>query len=245
MKSRASLALLALVAGAVVAQEPPAGTTPRGSSNEARYDAVGYAGIGTATGISVVSTALPVGSFAEVTAIDTGRVTLVAVVGGDLGAGQLVELSPGAAAALGVTRAPVAVRVRPIVVGASDIGPLRAGQAVDRGEAPPPLLAALRRKLGAVAAPRSTAAPPPVRATAPVAAPPRVVGDGYVVQVATLSDAGRAKALAARIGGAVTPVGKLFRVRSAVLGGQAAAARERARIAGLGYADARVVRFDP
>lgn len=268
MPSRISLVLVALLATPALAQQPPAGEGPRATSGDGssapRYDAVGYAGVGDVGGLSAVSAALPADSFAEVTSIDTGKVIVVVVVPGTPDRGHLIDLSPTAAAALGIQGARPGVRIRPITVSPSDIAPLRAGQlAADRGVVPPPLLAALRRKLSVVprptaptsmATPRQTPLPKPLRtappATKPTVATPVVAkpapGKGsYVVQVATLSVAARAQALAAKIGGTVTQLGALYRVQSVRLSDQAAATRERARLTALGYADARIVRIDP
>jgi rare lipoprotein A len=80
--------------------------------------------------------------------------------------------------------------------------------------------------------------PAPVR-TAPPAARPAASGR-FIVQVAALSNASRAQALAQSLGGFVKPGGGLHRVQLGpfATAGEAEAARRRA--AGAGYGDARV-----
>lgn len=279
MKSRARLAACAAVLMLLTAaQEPPPGEGPRGTSGagEARVDLVGYAQVGEGQGISVALTALPIDSVVEVTSIETGRTTLAFVAPGQGGRGEIAVISAGTARAIGATGTSVPVRVRPVIATPPEVAGLRAGQPTDRGTAPAPLLAALRKKLPARAAapvaapprkpvvksaPAPTAKPTPVPTVAkpkpvpapvaspkpagPVPAPAPAVAGGFAVQVATLSSADRAQALAARIGGRVAPQGKLFRVQSRALPDAVAAERERARIAKLGFPDARVVRTTP
>src|SRR4051812_11000142 len=56
---------------------PPEGAGPRGTSNEQRYDAVGFADVGDAAGdpqaITASTDALAQGSFVELTALDSGK----------------------------------------------------------------------------------------------------------------------------------------------------------------------------
>lgn len=260
MKSRVSFAVLALVLTA--AQEPPPGDGPRGTSGagEQRYDQVGRVAIGDGAGVTLAMTALPIDTVVEVTALDTGRTTLALVAPGQGGRGEIGVLSRPAAQAIGASGESAAVRVRPVIATPPEIGALRQGLATgDRGVAPAPLLAALRRKLASAPPVTVRPAPAPVAKApaapvvqapkpAPVASarPAPVVSAGtYAVQVATLSDAGRANALAARIGGRVLPAGKLFRVQSKPLNDSDAATRERARVAALGYGDAQVIRISP
>ena len=80
------------------------------------YDAVGYAAIGAEGGaaVSIAHKTLPLPSYAEVTSLDSGRTILVRVERrGPMSNDRLIELSPGAAAQLGVAdkaKAPVRVR---------------------------------------------------------------------------------------------------------------------------------------
>ncbi|MEN3747795.1 SPOR domain-containing protein [Sphingomonas sp. HF-S3] len=234
-----------------------------------RYDRVGQAAIrpveggeATAGAVVALSPTLAEGSFVEVTSLDTGKTILVLVTGTS---GQpatqpapLIELSPAAARLLGATRDTVAVRVRRSTPTAGDQAALFAGRpAGERPDTPPVLLNALRRQL----ADETRAAPPapattgrqPVRAyvqqstrgTAPTSAParstaPAARGGRYYVQVAALSNAANAQALARRLGGFVTPGGGLNRVQLGPFATAAEAGRGRARAAQAGFGDARV-----
>ncbi|MEG3175180.1 SPOR domain-containing protein [Sphingomonas sp. RB3P16] len=144
---------------------------PRGTSGETQDDSVVYAGALAAPGegrfagvaIGVAHPRLALGSPVELTALDTGR-TIVAMV---VATGD-IALSPGAGQALGVG-ARAAVRLRSVVAAPQDLLALRSGQAASpRLDAPPTLLAALRRKLPAAAATsRAADRAPPVRAVRP------------------------------------------------------------------------------
>ncbi|MES2338460.1 MAG: SPOR domain-containing protein [Pseudomonadota bacterium] len=262
MKSRADLALLLLVAATPAsAQEPPAGDGPRGSSQaqpgEIRYDRVGYAEIGDAAGMTAVSSDIAAGSYAEVTAIDSGRTIVVAVTSGAVPSGRLVALSGAAAAALGLSGDSPAVRVRKVTVTPQDMALLREGQAASsRVDAPPVLLTALRRKLPALqtAVASQPDAPPKLRtaapaARAPVATPkpapaePAVVTSGYVVQVAALSSAARAAVVARAVGGTVVAGPPVWRVRMGPYPDAATAARAKADAARKGYAGGQISRI--
>lgn len=258
----------------------PAGTSGQGS---ARYDAVGYAswygeelgGNTTASGarfdpqaITAAHRTLPLGSHAEVTALDTGRTILVLV--NDRGPGAAdreIDLSRGAAQLLGTDgRAMAPVRVRAVTAPAQDAAALAQGRpASARLDAPAPLLAALRRDLKdytpAATTPVHTAvegAAPPLR-TAPAAAmrpapparaaavapvvrtaPPRAAGR-YIVQVAALSSGERASALARTLGGRVESAGGLHRVRLGPFADAATAQRARDGAARRGYGDATII----
>lgn len=116
------------------------------------YDSVGFAGIG-GEGGSTVSGAhrtLPLPSYVEVTALDSGKTILVRLERrGPMSGGQLIELSPGAAAQLGfVGTSRGAVRVRRVNPPEPDRALLRMGQAAPaRMDTPKSLLAVLMRKL--------------------------------------------------------------------------------------------------
>ena len=209
--------------------------------DDRHYDEIGYAswygghhrGRPTANGerfdpdgISAAHTTLPLPSYAEVTALDTGRTILVRINDrGPFVPGRIIDLSYGAAKQLGIARQGTArVRVRRVEPSERARAALRAGR---------------------------TAAPvPPTRAASLPAAPvpaPAPAGRGDYVQVAALSDRGRADSLAASLGdlGAseVVPAGALYRVRIGPFTAEnlvSALAQARAR----GYQDARIVR-DP
>ncbi|MBB5687312.1 septal ring lytic transglycosylase RlpA family protein [Sphingobium boeckii] len=130
------------------------------------YDEVGYAswygdelrGGSTANGeafnpdgISAAHRTLPLPSYVEVTALDTGRTILVRINDrGPFSGDRLIDLSQGAARQLGIAgtgHAPV--RVRRVNPPEQERSALRAGAAApERLESPKSLLVALRRKLG-------------------------------------------------------------------------------------------------
>ena len=152
----------------------PQGGGPRGTSGEQRYDTVGYAGLYDGNGagaysvatITVAQNALPVGSYVELTALDSGR-TIIALVVDRASSGRIVDLSRGAAQLLGVGDG-AAVRVRLTTPSSPDQMALRSGRSASpRIDAPEGLLKALRRQL-----PTGVAASPPARRAPPPAARP-------------------------------------------------------------------------
>lgn len=277
MRARGAILALALVGAAVAAQQPPAaaaaqqppaGAGPRGTSQDFgrdRYDAVGYASwYGEESGPVMANgqrfdpqapvaahASLPLGSFAEVTALDTGKTILVLITDRGPGApGRLIDLSRGAARLLGIDANPLApVRVRRVDPPPADQTALRAGRAASpRLDAPAPLLVALRKQLPAAPRPviPANAQPVPVPPRKPVpqvaaTRPTPVATRGLFVQVAALSSKARALALAERLGGGVQAVGPVFRVRLGPFASRAAAESARARAAAAGYGDARLV----
>lgn len=239
----------------------PSGSSQPGPGETPRYDEIGYAGVRPVSGggamdqaVVAVHRSLPANSYVEVTSLDTGKTILVLVTGTDPGAEHPIDLSAGAAQLLGVRGDTAGVRIRSVNPPAMDKTALQAGRpAGDRADAPQVLLTALRKRLPsqpayastprytppAYSPPRTTASRPvPVR-TAPAAARPAANGK-FIVQVAALSNASRAQALAQSLGGFVKPGGGLYRVQLGpfATAGEADAARRRA--AGAGYGDARV-----
>jgi len=275
MKSQTSLVLL-LLAGASAAQEPPrAGadygapppsSAPQGSSQlrpgEARFDRVGRIALAEGEGTFALSGELAAGSFAEVTALDTGRTILVQVREGN----GLVALSSAAAAQLGAA-ANAPVRIRRVTVTPQDTALLSAGQAAPtRADAPQALLVGLRRMLTeqAPAATKPVPAvtrPTPTRAAAtppakpapgkaqpvkiapaqPAPKPAPAARGNLIVQVAALSNAQRARALADQLGGSVRSAGNIHRIQLGPFADRAAAERARADAAKRGYGDARII----
>ena len=148
------------------------------------YDDVGYAswygeelgGKPTANGeifdpagISAAHKTLPLPSYVEITALDTGRTILVRVNDrGPMVGDRLVDLSRGAAEQLGLTDGVSAVRVRRTNPPAAERAQLRAGKPVpERIATPESLLAILRSKAKALPVPKAA-----VAVTTPVAAQP-------------------------------------------------------------------------
>ena len=157
-------------------------------SDTMNYDAVGYAAVGAEGGSTVTAAhrSLPLPSYVEVTALDSGKTILVRVERrGPMSGKALVELAPGAAAQLGIAGNPrAAVRVRRMNPVEQDRALLRMGQAAPaRMDTPKSLLAVLGRKLDqqegivrpiAVPTPEpsATPAPGPVPSPAPVKVKP-------------------------------------------------------------------------
>jgi rare lipoprotein A len=132
---------------------------------EPGYDQVGYAtwygnesGNRTANGekfeakwITAAHTTLPLPTYVEVTALDTGRRIIVRVNdrGPFAGGGRIIDLSRGAAAELGVLRQGIApVRVRVVQPSEKDGKRLREGKAAGSlGQVPEGELRKLRQRL--------------------------------------------------------------------------------------------------
>lgn len=233
--------------------EGPSGSSRSGSQ---RYDEVGFAGIrpvaggGAADGAVVgIHRSLPVNSFVEVTALDTGK-TILVLITGSLGAGadHPIDLSAGAARQLGYDHPQtIAVRVRAVTPTAADQAALNQGRpATQRPDTPPVLLNALRKHVPAggyrpavqPVDPGYTAPRTATTGRAPVRSPAR---GGLVVQVAALSNAANAQSLAQSLGGFVKPGGGLYRVQLGPFATRAEAEAARQRAAGAGYGDARVI----
>lgn len=256
---RRLLAIAVLGGTAAVAQDAP-------PVHVARLDEVGLAGRtdtkGEGGGVYVVHRTLDPGSFAELTALDSGRTILAEVRGGaSLPPDRVADLSPGAAAALALSDAPLTpVRIRPILPSPQEQTRLRGGNAVTRLDAPGALLVALRRRLPtvpraaremtrqAVAIPPAAVRPPTPAPVAIRPAPARqtprpapVATGNWFVQVAALSDAARADRLAKSVGGVVRRAGTLYRVQTGPFATRAAADTARATLARRGFGDARIV----
>jgi rare lipoprotein A len=275
MPSLVEVALL-IVASALPLQDvPPAGEGPRATSSEGRrIDAIGYAGTFDAPH-GVAHATLPVGSFVEVTALDSGKTALFEVAGSSAAASdEPVALSGDAMRQLAIAAPGAPVRVRAANPTPPDIAALRAGQpAGARLDAPSVLLIGLRKALPlrggtvATAVPEAPASAPPPRAAAtgaargapipvpparsaarPAAAPAQPIAPasvpraGWGVQVAALSDAGRARALAKQLGGQARAAGKLWRIQLGPFADRSAAERARADVARRGHPGAALVR---
>ncbi len=264
-QSIASLAPLSPAAiGPQAADYPGGADMPPPPQGPARYDTVGYAAVmggesALSPAISATHATLPIGSFIELTALESGKTIIVIITDGVRPRdGWLLNLSSDAAQAVGGgSAASLSVRVRRIDPPGIDQAALRDGRpATERIDAPPVLLRALRKRLPA--APRgasrdepSRAAPPPRAARpgvgAPYPEPGRTVAvrpsrSGIFVQIAALSSPERASALAQSIGGTVHAGNGVYRVRLGPYADATSAERARAEIAQRGYGDARIVR---
>jgi len=138
------------------------------------YDAVGRAIVSRpgGTSITVGHHTLPLPSYVEITALDSGKTILARVERrGPMASRDLIELSPGAAQQLGVTPGSRwAVRVRRVNPIEAERALLRSGQvAPDRMDTPKTLLAVLMRKLEQLER-RTPASSAPIKA-APAASP--------------------------------------------------------------------------
>lgn len=234
-------------------------------------DEVGYAAVAEAggAGVSAAHKTLPLPSYAEVTALDSGKTILVRLERrGPMSNDLLVELSPGAAAQLGIAAtAKTPVRVRRVNPPEQERALLRAGgQAPARMDTPPGLRAVLLRKLSVpVSAPTATSAPvaaaasepapmpmaseparsaPPAAQPAPEPAPKPAAAGTLAVQVASFASEANARKVAGQLGGKVAKAGKFWLTRLGPFAtrGEAQAALAKAKAAG--YSDARILRAD-
>ncbi|MEZ0132190.1 MULTISPECIES: SPOR domain-containing protein [Novosphingobium] len=160
----------------VVVGEPfTVGSTVWTPTDQLNYDAVGGVITGEGTGVTAAHKTLPLPSYAEVTALDTGRTILVRIERrGPMVNDALIELSADASAQLGLAPgARAQVRVRRVNPPEQERALLRAGgRAPERMETPEGLLKVLRRKL----ADQSPLVPPPSTPPAmPAGEPPAIV----------------------------------------------------------------------
>ena len=259
------------------------GGTTYTPSDIADYDDVGYAswygeelaGRPTANGeifdpvgISAAHKTLPLPSYVEVTALDTGRTILVRVNDrGPMVGDRLLDLSRGAAEQLGLTDGVSAVRVRRTNPPVAERAQLRAGQPVpERIATPDSLLSILRTKLKAMPVPKELVVAPPVEAqpAAPIASgkakpgddrlvvekpkpatpakPAPAVAGKFVVQVGAFSSESRANAAAKSVGGTVSKAGNLWRVRIGPFASDADARGALGTARAKGFRDAVVQR---
>jgi rare lipoprotein A len=262
-----ALAACAMMGSQAVAQNgPPPSGGPQATSDRSpdRFDEVGYAtwygneyrGSRTASGtpfdpnaFTAAHRTLPMGSYVEVTSLDTGQTVLVKITDrGPFTPGLQIDLSQAAAQAIGV-KGRAAVRIRRVRPSPADQTALNDGQAASpRLDTPPALLAGLRAKLtggpviAAATVPR-VSPEPVVRPSSPIKAPAAVKGR-YYVQVGSFSSKDRATALAKSLDGNAAPFKDLWRVRTGPFADAKSAAQARDAAAARGYGDARVVRED-
>lgn len=104
------------------------GQTTYRPADTLNYDEVGYATLGTGTGITGAHHTLPVPCYVEVTSLETGRTILVRLeTRGPMESNHLVSLSPAAMAQLGAN-ADTPVRVRRVNPPENQRALLRAGE---------------------------------------------------------------------------------------------------------------------
>lgn len=231
------------------------------------YDEVGYAswygeehaGDSTANGeafvpggISAAHPTLPLPSYVEITALETGRTILVRINDrGPFSNGRLIDLSRGAAEQLGIARhGEVPVRVRRVYPPEQERVLLRAhSRAPTRATSPEHLLVRLRKQLPSRSGARS--APPsrqPLSAQLPAqlweasgAAPVR---GGYAVQVAAFASRERAERLAHMLAAAAMEVDGIWRVRLGPYHDRRSARRGVALAASKGFSDAQIMAIE-
>lgn len=226
-------------------------------SDDADYDEVGLAswygaqfhGARTANGevfdmdrVGAAHKTLPLPSYVEVTALDTGKTVVVRINDrGPFVANRIIDLSRRSAQLLGIERAGVSrVRVRRVYPSDEDRLALRSGRpASERRYASASELAALKQRFAT--RPASPKAPPRVAAAVPVAAVP--VG-GWFVQVTALSSRPRAEEIAELLGARVEPVGMLWRVRLGPYSSEMDASNALAQVRSRGYQESRLVRIE-
>nr|WP_315459230.1 septal ring lytic transglycosylase RlpA family protein [uncultured Sphingorhabdus sp.] len=188
-------------------------------------------------GATAAHKTLPMPSYVEVTALDTGRTIVVRINDrGPFANDRLIDLSEGAARQLGIFGQPYAgVRVRRVNPPEQERAVLRDGMtAAERIETPETLLKVLRDKLAKLPRPagasRSAAPMSTVRSSGPSYATStdgRFIREGgaqaaqakgvpfddaseaepYIVQIAAFSSRGRADAFARKMGASVSSSG--------------------------------------
>lgn len=184
---------------------------------------------------------LPLPSYVEVTALDTGRTIVVRINDrGPFVTNRIIDLSRRSAQLLGIQRTGVArVRVRRVFPSEADKLELRWGRpASERPYASGEELAQLNRRFAERPAERP--APPRVAAAVPDAAVP--VG-GWFIQVAAFGSREKAEEIAEFVAGRVEPVGALWRVRMGPYRSENEATTALAKVQSEGYQDARLVRI--
>lgn len=196
------------------------------------YDDVGYASytdseagqrqtangeVFNAAGATAAHKTLPMPSYVEVTALDTGRTIVVRINDrGPMANDRIIDLSEGAARQLGIIGQPVTgVRVRRVNPPEQERAVLRQGlTAAERIETPEPLLKVLRDRLAKLPRPTGFA-----RSTSPATAAAGVKAraaqytsdDGFIREgegAAPVATAPRpAKAISAKSGGYIVQIG--------------------------------------
>ena len=182
---------------------------------------------------------LPLPSYVEVTALDSGRTLLVRINDrGPFVSNRIIDLSRRSAQLLGIERSGVSrVRVRRVNPSDSDRLALRSGRpAADRPYATASELHFLRERF--TARRPDAPAPPRIAAAVPVAAVP--VG-GWFIQVAALSSRDKAEEVAEFVAGRVEQSGPYWRVRMGPYKSEADATSALAQLRSDGYQDARLV----
>jgi len=223
-------------------------------ADDAGYDEVGLAswygaqfhGGQTANGevfdmdrVGAAHKTLPLPSYVEVTALDSGRTIVVRINDrGPFVSSRIIDLSRRSAQLLGIERAGVSrVRVRRVLPSEADRSELRWGRpASARANASRAQLAMLNERFAN--RPRGPVAPARVAAAVPDAAVP--VG-GWFIQVTAVSSRARAEEIAEIVAGRIEPAGALWRVRMGPYRSESEAMSALAQVRSDGYQGANMV----
>ena len=224
---------------------------------DAPFDDVGLAALDSefGAGITMAHRTLPLPSYAEVTALDSGRTILVRIERrGPLTGPPFVALSARAFAQIGADPTePFGVRVRRVSPQEYERSLLRTGQrAPERLATPKSLLEVLRRKLAEKSLPTKPIAKPALSGVEKVdlppsdqplpAKPPIAMPSGaFAVQVAAFANRASADGTAKKVGGTVSAAGKLWRVRIGPFAARTEANAAQAKARKAGFGDAQVV----
>ena len=259
MRWRGIVALVAITGCSAVHTPSPGGLRPsvaRGDVEEglASWYGPGFHGKRTANGeiydqedMTAAHKTLPLGSMVQVTNLANDRALDLRVNDrGPFVDGRIIDLSKGAARALGVLgpgTAPVTVRV--LAYGDNKYakvprGVLASGTGRENRPAPVVVAAAAPPPAPVYAAPAPAYRPIPIR----VATPPPPPEPTFTVQIATLSDADRAQHLAnvlrerfpsTRVNPVTSGERRGFQVEIGPFAGQSTAREQAARVTRLGY----------
>ena len=183
-------------------------------------------------GFTAAHRSLPLSSYVEVTALDTGKTILVRINDrGPYHGNRMIDLSMGAARQLGLTgNGARLVHIRLVDP------PESARMALRRGQPVGAIRPLSRGELDHLRDQNAWSAPVSTRATLPAG------GGPYFIRVGTFSSKSRAEAMAGSLGATLFEVGGLYQVR---LGPYADAGKVNAALAPLaakGYPDVRIVR---
>lgn len=194
---------------------------------------------------------LPLPGLVEVTNLSNGRRAVLRLNDrGPFVDGRIIDLSKGAADALGMLQSGVGeVRVRYLGRAPRDGGGgqrLGEGQRLTYAEARPERSDGLRSALPPPVSPTEVAYTAVAAAPAPVVpafTAPAPVASGLWVQAATYDDARRARREAERLGGSarVEPSGATWRILVGPWADQGAAERSRRAVVSRGYPDAQLI----
>jgi len=216
-------------------------------------------------GVTAAHKTLPMPSYVEVTALDTGRTILVRINDrGPFANDRLIDLSEGAARQLGILgQAYAGVRVRRVNPPEQERAVLRqAMTAAERIETPESLLKILREKLAKLPRPDGIAGPIDPSTSSPAGgrfireggagSTPRgaassddsVISQSYIVQIAAFSSRNRADAFARKIGASTSAISNngVYRVYFGPYANEAAALQGLLQARKAGNADARITR---